>query len=213
MTDFVHDPGRGAPLARVEFRDPYRYRTCKELFLAVEGMHTGQFVYTGKKAQLKVGNVVPVGLMPEGAIVCNVEERPGDGGKLARASGDYATIVAHNRDLNKTRLRLPSGSKKVVSSDARAAIGVVAGGGRIDKPIMKAGRAFYKFSQKRHSWPKVSGVKMNPVDHPFGGGNHEHIGKPSTVSRYAPPGRKVGLIAARRTGRGGKAQKVVEVEE
>ncbi|CAF5121032.1 unnamed protein product, partial [Rotaria magnacalcarata] len=78
---------------------------------------------------------------------------------------------------------------------------IVAGGGRIDKPILKAGRSYHKFKAKRKSWPKVRGVAMNPVDHPFGGGNHQHIGKPSTVSRYAPPGRKVGLIAARRTGR------------
>jgi len=80
-------------------------------------------------------------------------------------------------------------------------VGIVAGGGRIDKPILKAGRNYHKFKAKRKSWPKVRGVAMNPVDHPFGGGNHQHIGKPSTVSRYAPPGRKVGLIAARRTGR------------
>jgi hypothetical protein len=54
-------------------------------------------------------------------------------------------------------------------------------------------------------WPRIRGVAMNPVEHPFGGGNHQHIGKPSTVSRLAVPGRKVGLIAARRTGviRGG----------
>jgi hypothetical protein len=70
-------------------------------------------------------------------------------------------------------------------------IGVVAGGGRIDKPILKAGRAYFKYKAKRHSWPKVRGVTMNPVDHPFGGGNHQHIGKPSTVSRFKSPGRKV----------------------
>ncbi|CAF1354130.1 unnamed protein product [Rotaria sordida] len=78
---------------------------------------------------------------------------------------------------------------------------IVADGGRIDKPILKAGRSYHKFKAKRKSWPKVRCVAMNPVDHPFGGSNHQHIGKPSTVSRYAPPGRKVGLIAARLTGR------------
>uniref|UniRef100_A0AAZ3SF89 Large ribosomal subunit protein uL2 n=1 Tax=Oncorhynchus tshawytscha TaxID=74940 RepID=A0AAZ3SF89_ONCTS len=79
--------------------------------------------------------------------------------------------------------------------------GVVAGGGRIDKPILKAGRAYHKYKAKRNSWPRVRGVAMNPVEHPFGGGNHQHIGKPSTIRRDAPAGRKVGLIAARRTGR------------
>uniref|UniRef100_A0A2K6F3Z9 Large ribosomal subunit protein uL2 n=1 Tax=Propithecus coquereli TaxID=379532 RepID=A0A2K6F3Z9_PROCO len=89
----------------------------------------------------------------------------------------------------------------VISSANRAVVGVVAGGGRIDKPILKAGRAYHKYKAKRNCWPRVRGVAMNPVEHPFGGGNHQHIGKPSTIRRDAPAGRKVGLIAARRTGR------------
>uniref|UniRef100_A0A8C7Z2P0 Large ribosomal subunit protein uL2 n=1 Tax=Oryzias sinensis TaxID=183150 RepID=A0A8C7Z2P0_9TELE len=91
--------------------------------------------------------------------------------------------------------------KKVIASANRAVVGVVAGGGRIDKPILKAGRAYHKYKAKRNCWPRVRGVAMNPVEHPFGGGNHQHIGKPSTIRRDAPAGRKVGLIAARRTGR------------
>ena len=98
-------------------------------------------------------------------------------------------------------MRLPSGSKKTLVSHCRAMIGIVAGGGRIDKPLLKAGAAYHKYKVKRNCWPRVRGVAMNPVEHPFGGGNHQHIGHPSTVSRFAPPGRKVGLIAARRTGR------------
>ena len=62
-------------------------------------------------------------------------------------------------------------------------VGIVAGGGRMDKPMLKAGRAYHKFAVKRNEWPKVRGVCMNPVDHPHGGGNHQHIGKPSTRSR------------------------------
>jgi ribosomal protein L2 len=90
---------------------------------------------------------------------------------------------------------------RTISSSCRATIGIVAGGGRIDKPILKAGRSFFKFSAKTNRWPVVRGVAMNPVDHPHGGGNHQHIGHSSCVSRNAPPGKKVGLIAARRTGR------------
>uniref|UniRef100_A0A2K6QZ48 Large ribosomal subunit protein uL2 n=1 Tax=Rhinopithecus roxellana TaxID=61622 RepID=A0A2K6QZ48_RHIRO len=179
VKDIIHDPGRGAPLAKVVFRDPYRFKKRTELFIAAEGIHTGQFVYCGKKAQLNIGNVLPVGTMPEGTIVCCLEEKPGDRGKLARASGNYATVI---------------------SSANRAVVGVVAGGGRIDKPILKAGRAYHKYKAKRNCWPRVRGVAMNPVEHPFGGGNHQHIGKPSTIRRDAPAGRKVGLIAARRTG-------------
>jgi large subunit ribosomal protein L8e len=201
VKEIIHDPGRGAPLARVVFRDPYRFRLRHETIIAPEGLYTGQFVYCGKKATLSVGNTLPLASMPEGSIICNVEERAGDCGALARTSGNYATIISHNPDEHRTRIKLPSGAKKVLSSYCRATVGIVAGGGRIDKPLLKAGRAYHKYKAKRNCWPIVRGVAMNAVDHPHGGGNHQHIGKASTVSREAPPGRKVGLIAARRTGR------------
>ncbi|KAL7005914.1 60S ribosomal protein L2 [Cystobasidiomycetes sp. EMM_F5] len=200
IKEIVHDPGRGAPIAKVTFRDPYRYKTRTELFIATEGLATGQFIYCGKKATLNVGNVLPLGQLPEGTVVCNVEEKPGDRGSLARTSGNYATVVGHDVDTGKTRLKLPSGAKKIVMSNARATIGIVAGGGRIDKPMLKAGTAHHKYRVKRNCWPKTRGVAMNPVDHPHGGGNHQHIGKASTIARNAVSGQKAGLIAARRTG-------------
>ncbi|KAA8494059.1 60S ribosomal protein L8 [Porphyridium purpureum] len=206
VKDIVHDSGRGAPLAKVEFRDPYKFKRNSELFVAAEGMYTGQSIYCGKKATLTVGNVMPLREMPEGSICCNVEGKQGDRGKLGRASGVYVTVVNH-LDNNKTRIRLPSGARKIVPSTCRGMIGIVSGGGRTDKPLLKAGRAYHKYRAKRNCWPRVRGVCMNPVEHPHGGGNHQHIGHPSTVRRDAPPGAKVGLIAARRTGRlrGGKA--------
>ncbi|KAL2108217.1 hypothetical protein VUR80DRAFT_4109 [Thermomyces stellatus] len=200
VKEIVHDPGRGAPLAKVTFRNPYRYKLNTETFIANEGMYTGQFIYAGKTAALTVGNILPVGQMPEGTVVTNVEEKMGDRGKLARTSGNYVTIVGHNPEEGKTRVKLPSGAKKVINSASRGMIGIVAGGGRTDKPLMKASRAKHKFAVKRNSWPKTRGVAMNPVDHPHGGGNHQHIGKASTISRYASQGQKAGLIAARRTG-------------
>ena len=200
VKQIVHDPGRGAPLAKVVFRDPYRYKQHEETFIANEGVTTGQFIYAGAKAALQVGNILPLASVPEGTIVSNVEEKPGDRGALGRTSGNYVIVVGHNLDEGTTRLKLPSGAKKIVSSKARGVIGVVAGGGRIDKPLLKAGRAFHKYKVKRNSWPRTRGVAMNPVDHPHGGGNHQHIGKASTISRNAVPGQKVGLIAARRTG-------------
>ncbi len=200
IRDIIHDPGRGAPLAKVEFRDPYRYRKVTETFVATEGMYTGQYVYCGKNATLSVGNVLPVISMPEGTVVCNVEEKAGDGGSIARTSGNYATVIGHNTEDGTTRIKMPSGSKKIISSKCRAMVGLVAGGGRIDKPLLKAGRAFHKYRVKRNCWPVVRGVAMNPVDHPHGGGNHQHVGHATTVSRFAPPGQKVGLVAARRTG-------------
>jgi len=201
VTEIVHDSGRGAPLARVTFRDTHSYKHNKELFVAAEGMYTGQFIYQGKKAQLAVGNVLPLGAMPEGTIVCNIEAKVGDRGCFAKASGDYGIIVTHNTDTNLTRIRLPSGSKKIVSSSARAMVGQVAGGGRCEKPLLKAGAAYHKYRVKRNVWPVVRGVAMNPVEHPHGGGNHQHIGHSSTVARDSPAGKKVGMVAARRTGR------------
>lgn len=142
----------GAPLARVVFRDPYRYKLRKETFIATEGLHTGAFVYCGKKATLAVGNVLPVSQCPEGTIVSNVEEKVGDRGALARTSGNYATVIGHSPDENKTRIRLPSGAKKTISGSCRATVGIVAGGGRIDKPLLKAGRAFHKYKAKRYKY-------------------------------------------------------------
>ena len=163
IRDVIHDPGRGAPLAVVHFRDPYHYKIKKELFVACEGMYTGQSVYCGKKSTITIGNIMPVGNMPEGTIVCNLEEKAGDRGKLARASGNYATVIAHNPDTHKTRVKLPSGSKKVINSSNRAMIGLVAGGGRIDKPMLKAGRAYHKYKVKRNCWPKVRKMLMTDL--------------------------------------------------
>jgi large subunit ribosomal protein L8e len=201
VTEILHDKGRGAPLARVQYKDAYRFKKINTTVVAPEGMYTGQFIYAGKKAALVVGNVLPLNAVPEGTIVCNIEAERGDRGKFAKCSGDYAVVVTHDEDKGTTRLRLPSGGKKTVPSDARCQIGIVAGGGRTDKPLLKAGRAFHKYRVKRNEWPKMRGVAMNPVEHPHGGGNHQHIGMPSTVSKEAPAGRKVGLIGARRTGR------------
>jgi large subunit ribosomal protein L8e len=124
-------PLSGAPLAIVHFRDPYQYKIRKETFIATEGLSTGSFIYCGKKATLNIGNVLPLGELPEGTIVSNVEEKVGDRGSLARTSGNYATIIGHGED-GKTRIRMPSGAKKVVGSLARATVGIVAGGGRVD---------------------------------------------------------------------------------
>ena len=213
VKDIIHDPGRGAPLAKVVFRDPYKYKLRTEYFAAAEGMHSGQHIFCGKKAQIAVGNVLPLHSIPEGSLVCNVEQYMGDRGAFARTSGTYAIIVSHSEEDHKTKLKLPSGAKKTVTSSARAMLGLIAGGGRIDKPVLKAGNQYHKYKAKRHVWPRVKGVCMNPVEHPFGGGNQQHLGKPSTIRRDIPAGRKVGLIAARRTGRlRGGVQKKNDIE-
>ncbi|ETO32104.1 hypothetical protein RFI_05012 [Reticulomyxa filosa] len=187
-------------MALIQFKNPIKYRKQAITIAAPEGMYTGQYVRCGKRAPLAVGNILPVGKCPEGTLICNLESRPGDRGSYIRASGTVGSIIAQTTS-GKTVIRLPSGQKKVVKGVCRAMVGVVAGGGRPEKPIMKAGRAYWKAKAKRRGWPKVRGVAMNPVEHPHGGGNHQHVGKPTTVSRKTTAGRKVGLIAARRTGR------------
>lgn len=194
VRDLVHDPGRWVPLAEIELENGVVFYVP-----AVEGMYVGEVIEVGVNAALKNGNILPVGAIPEGTQICNIEKYPGDGGKFVRSSGTYAVVIG--KAGGKTQIQLPSGKIIEVPNEARATIGVVAGGGRPEKPLLKAGAAYYKWSAKSHWWPRVRGVAMNAAFHPHGGGSHQHVGRPSTVARNTPPGRKVGHIAARRTGR------------
>ena len=194
VVELIHDPGRYVPLARIVSEEGL------EFFIpAAEGMYVGQIIEIGPEAKPEYGNILPAGKVPEGTAVYNIEVVPGDGGKLARQAGSYAMILG--KEGGKVRIRLPSGKEKVVPETARVTIGIPAGAGRIEKPLLKAGNAYHKWKVKARKWPRVRGVAMNVVNHPFGGGSHQRKGHPSTVARETPPGRKVGHIAARRTGR------------
>ncbi|WP_137196228.1 50S ribosomal protein L2 [Halalkalirubrum salinum] len=197
VIDIEHDPARAAPLADIEFEDGDR-----RLVLAPEGVTVGETIQVGVSAEIKPGNTLPLAEIPEGVPVCNVESSPGDGGKFARASGVSAQLLTHDRNV--AIVQLPSGEVKRLSPQCRATVGVVAGGGRTEKPFVKAGKKHHKLKGRGTKYPRVRGVAMNAVDHPFGGGGRQHPGKPKSVSRNAPPGRKVGDIASKRTGRGGK---------
>jgi len=195
VLDIIHDSGRTAPLANIRLND-----NTNILTLAPEGIRVGDKIkFTDNKDDVGVGNVLPVGKIPEGAPIYNVELSPGDGGKLVRAGGSNATVVSH--DKKKTVIQLPSGQFKTLDSTCRATVGVTAGGGRKDKPFLKAGKKYIAYKIRGKQYPKVRGVAMCAVSHPHGGGGHQHVGGPSTVKRSAPSGRKVGHIAAKRTGR------------
>ena len=195
VVQILHDPARSAPIARL------KTSSGEERFMIVpEGIGEGEEVAYGESAPIKVGNTLPLRCIPEGIAICNIENNPGDGGKFARASGNYATLVTHEVDTGRALVVMPSGKKKWLSGDCMATIGIVAGGGRTEKPFVKAGKKYHKMKSRAARYPKVRGVAMNPVDHPFGGGGHQHIGKSKTPGRGAPPGRKVGNIAAKRTG-------------
>ncbi|MEM1689174.1 MAG: 50S ribosomal protein L2 [Candidatus Hadarchaeales archaeon] len=194
VVDIIHDPGRSAPVARIRYKDGQ-----ERLVLAPEGIKVGDKIMASPSAPIKPGNTLPLAEIPEGTLIHNVELKPGDGGKLARAGGTYAILVSH--DVGKAIVQLPSGELKELDPRCRATIGVVAGGGRDEKPFLKAGKKYHLMLAKGKPYPRVKGVAMNVVDHPFGGGRGRHAGRPKTIRRGAPPGQKVGLIAARRTGK------------
>ncbi|TKJ21087.1 MAG: 50S ribosomal protein L2 [Promethearchaeota archaeon Loki_b32] len=196
ILDFIHSPGRGAPVAQIQYKD----RT-KGLWLPPEGVYVGQeFIQskTGYGQAVEVGNILPLRKMPIGTLVFNVEVTPMDGGKFARASGVAA--IVRNKSKNKVELFFRSKKAKWIHENCLATVGVVAGGGRTDKPFLKAGNKFHYVKSKAKKWPVVRGVAMVAASHPYGGGAKQSPHKPTTTSRNAPPGRKVGQIAARRTG-------------
>lgn len=188
----LHDPGRGAPVALIRLEGGGKF-----LMVAPEGLTVGQEVEIGALAAPKIGNIMPLKFIPEGTSVCNIEVNPGDGGKLVRSSGGYATVVSHAPD--KTIVQLPSGELKRINPLCRATIGAVAGGGRIEKPFLKAGAKYHLAKVKAWKYPTVRGKAMSPYAHPHGGGSHPTGSTPA--GRKAPPGAKVGHIAPRRTGR------------
>lgn len=163
-----------------------------------EGVHTTQEIQMGSEAPVEVGNIIPVGKIPEGTMVCNIELHPGDGGKIAKSSGAYTTVVGHTPQG--TMVELPSGKTKYLNDDCRATIGVVSGGGRTEKPFLKAGAKFHLMKAKGHKYPRTRGRAMIAAVHPYGS-SKRGARKVTTVSRHASPGRKVGLIAARSAGK------------
>ena len=188
ITDLIHAPGRTSPLAVVDFNGDIDYQ------IAAEGVKVGQKieVSTGKIA---AGNITTLAQIPEGTPVHNIEGIPGDGGKFVKTAGTYATVVSRGAVV---MVELPSGSMKEFNPDCRAAIGVVAGGGRVDKPLAKAGKNYHTLQSRSKANFHTSGVNMNPVDHPNGGGSHRHVGGPNTISRNAWPGQKTGRLSPKK---------------
>ncbi len=190
---FVDDPGHQSLLMQVLYENG-----DISVLPATEGLKVGDHIDCGISAKAKPGNILPLGEIPEGSYIYNLEVRKGDKGKFVRSPGSYATLVA--REGDNIIVKLPSKRLIKLSAECRAQIGVVAGGGRLEKPMLTAGHAHHKTKATNSRWPKVRGVAMNPVDHPHGGKQH-HAGTSTSVSRNASPGQKVGHIASKRTGR------------
>jgi large subunit ribosomal protein L2 len=201
----LDERGRSAPLAQLEFPNGlFTY------IPAVAGLAVGREVQMGSGSQVAVGNILPLGSIPEGTRICNIELRPGDGGKLVRASGGSAILFSKAR--GNAMLKLPSGKNILIDERCLAAVGEVAGGGRPEKPFLRAGPRHHAMRAKGIPYPRMRGVAMAVVYHPFGGGRHQHPGKSTSTSRNAPPGRKVGLIAPRKTGRKRIARTSMEIK-
>ncbi|PIN73444.1 50S ribosomal protein L2 [Candidatus Woesearchaeota archaeon CG10_big_fil_rev_8_21_14_0_10_45_16] len=197
VIDLVHCAGHTSPLMQVAYATG-----DKVLALAPLGIKVGDTITNGvpsSGAEPQTGCIMPLREIPEGTLIHNIELRPGDGGKLVRASGTFARVVA--KADGSVRVVLPSRKEKIFLDACRASIGVLSGSGRTEKPFLKAGTRYHRMRARNKLYPKVCGVSMNAVDHPFGGKSSAVKGRPTQSPRNAPPGRKVGKIAPRRTGR------------
>jgi large subunit ribosomal protein L2 len=202
VTDLMHEPGRGAPLAKIRTEGGRVFH-----IVAPEGLSVGQDVGINQTTGPSVGDVAELSDVPPGTQICNIEKRPGDGGIFARSSGTFAQVIGSTP--KGVEVRLPSGKTTTLDPRCRAMIGVVSGSGRKEKPVLKFGKKHHWFKAKKGKGlgPTVRGVAMNPVDHPFGGGAKQHTGKSKTVSKHAPPGRKVGSFGAQSSGPKGRKKR------
>jgi len=201
----LDEKGRTAPLAQLE-----QGSGDISYIPAVSGLAVGSQISLGPSAAPSNGNILPLGRIPEGTRISNIELRVGDGGKLVRASGGSAVLFSKGN--GRAILRLPSGKSVLIDDKCRASIGEIAGGGRLEKPFLRAGPRHHAMKAQGRMYPRMRGIAMAVVYHPFGGGRHQHPGKSTSTSRNAPPGRKVGLIAPRKTGRKRLARTSTEVK-
>tara|TARA_Y100000310_G_C20589854_1_gene767403 strand:- start:78 stop:785 length:708 start_codon:yes stop_codon:yes gene_type:complete len=191
----IDSGGHTAPLAKIKINEDIFYNP------AFNEMVEGQEIEIGGN-EVKEGNVLALKNIPQGISVYNIEVNPGDGGRLIRSGGSSA-IVTKKLD-KKIAVLLPSKKEKWFNENARATIGIIAGHGRKEKPIMKAGRKFHLMRARGKLWPRTSAVKMNVIDHPFGSGRGKRVAhgkKGKTPKRNSPPGAKVGSLRPKRTGK------------
>jgi large subunit ribosomal protein L2 len=195
VVDIVHERGRDAPLAKIHFDEgTYSY------IPAPEGTIVGSKIEVGARAAASGGNILPLESIPDGTLICNIENSAGDGGKIIKAAGSSALVFAHSAEG--VTIKLPSGKFLISNPKCRAMIGVIAGSGIKEKPFLKAGNKAKYMRAHGRLYPTVRGIAQAAVYHPHGGGRHQHIGRQSSVGRTTPPGRKLGNISPRKTGRG-----------
>ena len=174
-----YDPNRSPRSALVKYDDG-----DKKYIIAPEGLKVGDKILSSmnNKIPFKTGNAMPIGKIPEGLLIHNVELKPGKGAQMARSAGSYARIMANEGGM--VTLKLPSGELRMISEQCIATIGTVGNKSHENISIGKAGRA--RWMGRR---PKVRGVAMNPVDHPHGGGEGKTSGGRHPVSPWGTPAK------------------------
>jgi len=173
-----YDPNRSPRIALLQYDDGE-----KRYIIAPEGLKVGHTVVSSENpVAFKTGNAMPLGLMPDGMLVHNIELKQGKGAQMARSAGAYARIMASESGM--ITLKLPSGEMRMVSTNCFATIGTVGNKSHENIVIGKAGRN--RWLGRR---PKVRGVAMNPVDHPHGGGEGKTSGGRHPVSPWGTPAK------------------------
>lgn len=192
IVGLLNSSGHTAPLAKVRHGSGFFYMP------ASREMFEGQRIKFEKGEDNDDGDVLMLRDIPLKNRICNVESRPGDGGTFIKSGGSNAVL---NRIIgDKFFVLMPSKKEKVLNPKCRATLGVIAGNGRTDKPVLKAGKKHHIKKAKSKLWPRTSAVKVNAIDHPFGSGRGKNP-KSKIAKRNAPPGRKVGLLRPKRTGK------------
>jgi len=193
VKDLYHDPGKDAPMMMVHYENDEVI-----IYPAPIGIKVGDNVESGINAQLMKGSILPLSKIPDGTLIYCIENKPGDGVKFVRSSGGFAKLIAHEE--RGIVIQMPSKRNIILTGNCRAVIGKIAGGGRKEKPFVKAvNKRMAKHARsKKHE--TVTASTMNAIDHPHGGGGARNK-KNKSVRRTAPPGAKVGSIAPKRTGR------------
>ena len=184
-----YDPNRTAFIALLKYRDG-------ELayILAPQRLRVGDAVVAAARADIKPGNAMPLGAVPVGTIVHNVEMKPGAGGKIARAAGQYAQLVG--KDSGYAQIKLMSGELRLVRGECMATIGAVSNPDNANIQIGKAGRQRWLGFR-----PHNRGVVMNPVDHPHGGGEGRTSGGRHPVTPWGKPTKGYKTRVNKRTDR------------
>ena len=192
IVKLISSAGHSSPIAKMKNSKNEIVHTFAAL-----GVWEGQKIKFGGN---NVGDVAYLKDLENGTEIFNIENNPGDGGKLVRSGGNSAVVVDVVKGKGRIKLRLSSKQEKEFNEDCRATVGETAGQGRLDKPILKAGKQFYIKKAKSKLWPRTSAIKVNAIDHPFGSGRGKRI-KSKIAKRFSSPGQKVGLLRPRRTGR------------